>query len=146
MLDSMGKKANEKPCSTIDTLIGVNTEITGDIVFSGGLRIDGKVKGNITSQGADNSTLVLSENAEVTGDVTAPHLIINGFINGNVVSSGRIEMQSRASISGNVSYRVIEMALGAGINGNLSREDQGDGKSKPKLKAVAGTEAESNES
>ena len=80
MLDKLARKPNEKPCNTIDTLIGVSTDLKGDIAFSGGLRIDGKVKGNITSRSDDNSTLVLSENAMVTGDVNVPHMIVNGKI------------------------------------------------------------------
>lgn len=115
-------KVNEKPCNTIDTLVGVNTELKGDIGFSGGLRIDGKIKGNITAKSGDNSTLVLSEQAEVIGNVTVPHIIANGKIKGTVRAAERIELQPNAEISGDVYYKVIEMALGAIINGNLVRE------------------------
>ncbi len=121
MLDKLAKKPNEKPCTTIDTLIGVNTDMKGDIAFSGGLRIDGKVKGNITARADDNSTLVLSENAMVTGDVSVPHMVINGKIKGNVRSSERLELQARAEISGDVVYKVLEIAAGAQVNGSLTR-------------------------
>lgn len=121
MLDKLAKKPNEKPCTTIDTLIGVNTDMKGDISFSGGLRIDGKVKGNITARADDNSTLVLSENAVVTGDVNVPHMVINGKIKGNVRSSERLELQAKAEISGEVVYKVLEIAAGAQVNGSLSR-------------------------
>jgi cytoskeletal protein CcmA (bactofilin family) len=112
-------RSNDKPCNTIDTLIGAKAEVKGDIVFTGGLRIDGKAKGNIVAKGGGNSTLVLSEHAEVVGNVTVPHMIINGRIKGNVQCSERIELQSKAEITGDVHYKVIEMALGATINGNL---------------------------
>lgn len=131
-------KSNEKPCNTIDTLIGAKAELKGDIVFSGGLRIDGKQKGNVTAKGAGNSTLVLSENAEIVGNVTVPHMIINGKIKGNVDCSERIELQSKAEIVGDVHYKVIEMALGAAINGNLVH-DAGQGTEKgsvAKLKPI----------
>lgn len=121
MLDKLAKKPNEKPCTTIDTLIGVNTDMKGDISFSGGLRIDGKVKGNITARADDNSTLVLSENAVVTGDVSVPHMVINGKIKGNVRSPERLELQARAEISGDVVYKVLEIAAGAQVNGSLTR-------------------------
>lgn len=121
MLDKLAKKPNEKPCTTIDTLIGVNTDMKGDISFSGGLRIDGKVKGNITARADDNSTLVLSENAVVTGDVSVPHMVINGKIKGNVRSSERLELQAKAEISGDVVYKVLEIAAGAQVNGSLTR-------------------------
>ncbi len=122
MLTALGKKPTEKPCNTIDTLIGAKTDLKGDIVFTGGLRIDGKVRGNITAKGDGNSTLVLSENAVVTGNVTVPHIITNGSIKGNVRAAERIELQPKAEINGDVYYKVIEMALGAVINGNLVRE------------------------
>jgi len=121
MLDKLAKKANEKPCTTIDTLIGVNTDIKGDVTFSGGLRIDGKVKGNISAHEDDNSTLVLSENAVVTGDVSVPHMVVNGKIKGNVRSTERLELQGRAEISGDVLYKVLEIAAGAQVNGALTR-------------------------
>lgn len=122
MLSVLGKASAEKPCNTIDTLVGAKTDLKGDIVFSGGLRVDGKVRGNITAKGDGNSTLVLSENATVTGNVTVPHIITNGSIKGNVRAAERIELQSKAEIFGDVYYKVIEMALGAVVNGSLVRE------------------------
>lgn len=122
MLNALGKKPSDKPCNTIDTLVGAKTELKGDIVFTGGLRVDGKVRGNITAKGDGNCTLVLSENAAVTGNITVPHIITNGSIKGNVRATERIELQSKAEIFGDVYYKVIEMALGAVVNGNLVRE------------------------
>ena len=121
MLDKLARKPNDKPCNTIDTLIGVSTEMKGDIAFSGGLRIDGKLKGNITARADDNSTLVLSENAVVTGDVSVPHMIVNGKIKGNVRSAERLELQPKAEISGDVTYKVLEIAAGAQLNGTMTR-------------------------
>lgn len=122
MLSALGKTPTEKPCNTIDTLIGAKTDLKGDIVFSGGLRIDGKVRGNITAKGDGNSTLVLSEHAVVTGNVSVPHIVTNGSIKGNVRAAERIELQPKAEISGDIYYKVIEMALGAVVNGNMLRE------------------------
>jgi cytoskeletal protein CcmA (bactofilin family) len=121
MLDRLAKKPTEKPCNTIDTLIGISTDLKGDITFTGGLRIDGKVKGNITARSDDNSTLVLSENAVVTGDVKVPHMIVNGKIKGNVISVERLELQPKAEINGDVTYRVLEIAAGAQVNGIMTR-------------------------
>ena len=121
MLDKLARKPTEKPCNTIDTLIGISTDLKGDITFTGGLRIDGKVKGNITARSDDNSTLVLSENATVTGDVRVPHMVVNGKIKGNVVSAERLELQAKADITGDVSYKVLEIAAGAQVNGIMTR-------------------------
>lgn len=137
-MSTTGKRQNEKPCNTIDTLIGVNTVIKGDINFSGGLRVDGKVNGNISAVGTDSSsTLVLSEQAVVSGNVNVPHLVINGSIEGNVSAPESIELQPNAEITGDVHYRMIEMALGASVNGNLVREGDELAKVTP-LKTVNG--------
>jgi cytoskeletal protein CcmA (bactofilin family) len=143
MLTALSKNPNEKPCNTIDTLIGAKSEIKGDIVFTGGLRIDGKIKGNVTAVGEGNSTLVLSEHAVIQGNVTVPHIISNGQIKGNVRASERIELQSRADIAGDVLYKVIEMAQGAIVNGSLTREASEAGREKAnvtRLKAASTAE------
>jgi cytoskeletal protein CcmA (bactofilin family) len=121
MLEKIAKRPNDKPCNTIDTLIGVTTDLKGDISFAGGLRIDGKVRGNVTSRSDDNSTLVMSEHATVHGDVSVPHMIVNGKIKGNVRAVERLELQSKAEISGDVTYKVLEIAAGAQVNGALTR-------------------------
>jgi len=136
MLEKMGKKAGEKPCSTIDTLISEQTQITGNLAFSGGLRVDGKVYGDIIAEG-DGSTLILSERGTVTGNIRAPHLIINGMVKGNVFSTESIELQAKAEITGDISYKSLEMALGATVNGGLLHETE---KSIPRLKAIGGTD------
>jgi cytoskeletal protein CcmA (bactofilin family) len=116
----MRKKTEEKPCSTIDTLIGQKTELKGDIIFSGGLRIDGKVRGNVTSKDDNsNSMLVVSEEGQVDGSVNVPHVVVNGVINGNLHSTGAVELQAKAQVSGDVNYKALKMELGAAVNGNL---------------------------
>ena len=143
------KKTTDKPCNTIDTLIGVSTTIKGDFTFSGGLRIDGKVNGNITSEADGTSTLVLSEHAMVKGDITVPHMILNGKIKGNVICAERIELQPNAEIIGDLHYKVIEMAQGAIINGNLVRDTGESAVDKAKsgvtkLKSVSGGQDDGN--
>lgn len=145
MLTALGKSPNEKPCNTIDTLIGARTELKGDLTFSGGLRIDGKLKGNVTAKGDGNSTLILSENALIIGNVTVPHMIINGTIKGTVRATERVELQPKAEIAGDVYYKVLEVALGAVINGNLVRDVSEQGKDKAtiaRLKPLSGVAAD----
>lgn len=128
MLGALRKQSNEKPCGTIDTLIGTEVEFRGNIDFSGGLRIDGKVKGNITARDAANSMLILGEHAEVRGKITAPQIIVNGTINGDVHCTARIELQSKARITGDVYYKLMGIAFGAAIAGNLFHYDTEVGK------------------
>src|SRR5579863_1812677 len=133
MFGIAGKKG-DKPCSTIDTLVSAKTEFKGDIVFLGGLRIDGKVKGNITAKGDNSSTLILSEHAVVTGNINVPHMVVNGTVRGQVRASERLDVQAKAEITGDVAYKNLQIAFGAVINGNLICE--ADKPSVPKLKTV----------
>lgn len=113
-----GKKTDSKPQGRIDSLIGAGTVVEGNIRFSGGLRIDGEVKGSVeAAEGATSSTLVLSEQARVEGSVTVAHLVSNGTVVGPVTVSESLEMQSRARIVGDVDYALIEMHQGAVIEG-----------------------------
>lgn len=113
-----GKK-HSKPQSRIDSLIGAGTTIEGDMNFSGGMRIDGRVNGNIIAVKDKPSTLVLSEHAEVNGEVSVTHLVVNGTINGSVSASEYLELQSKAKVSGDVHYNTLEMQLGAVVDGCL---------------------------
>ena len=111
-----------KPQSTIDSLIGVTTVIEGDVVFSGGLRIDGQVKGNVVAAGeADgtNSTLVVSESARIQGEIRAAHVVVNGAVDGPLFVTEFLELQPKARVNGDVHYKSIEIHLGATLDGNL---------------------------
>ena len=119
-------KSKGRPCNTIDTLIGVTADLKGNIVFSGGLRIDGKVKGNITAEDGENSVLILGEHAEIRGNITVPHVVSNGKVRGHVHCSARIELESQAEIQGDVHYKVLSMEYGAAIHGNLVRQPDED--------------------
>lgn len=108
-----------KPNSRIDTLIGAGTTIEGNVTFTGGLRIDGEVRGNVCAAGDHPGTLVISEHARVDGEVIVPHLVINGAVNGPVRSSDSLELQPRARVAGDVEYNSIEIHLGAIVQGRL---------------------------
>jgi cytoskeletal protein CcmA (bactofilin family) len=116
----MFKKAS-KPQTRIDTLIGAGTTISGDIVFSGGLRVDGEIKGNVRASG-DVSTLVISEHARIEGEIAVAHVVINGTVVGPVSSSEFLELQSKARVTGDVEYSTIEMHLGAVVQGRLMHQ------------------------
>jgi len=115
----MFSKKHSKPQTQIDSLIGANTVIGGDLNFSGGLRIDGRVNGNVIATPGKPSTLVLSEHAQVNGEVSVTHLVVNGSINGSVTASDYLELQSQARVAGDVHYNTIEIQLGAILDGQL---------------------------
>lgn len=117
----MFSKKNKAKSVRIDTLIGQYTHIKGDLSFSGGLRIDGNVVGNINAMGDSESVLTLSELGSVEGEIRVPNLVINGSIIGNVYASEHVELAPKAKIQGNVYYRMLEMVMGAEVNGQLIR-------------------------
>lgn len=112
------KKSNRVQ-NSIDTLIGVDTRVEGDIHFSGGLRVDGQIIGNVTEPADQASTLILSEHGSIEGSVTASKIVINGKVIGNVKAAQFIELQAKASIKGDVIYKSLEMHTGAVIEGKL---------------------------
>ena len=121
----MFDKKQSKPQTQIDSLIGANTVIGGDLNFSGGLRIDGQVNGNVIATSGKPSTLVLSEHAQVNGEVSVTHLVVNGVINGSVSASEYLELQNKAKVAGDVHYKTIEIQLGAIVEGRLLHSSAG---------------------
>lgn len=110
---------SSKPGSRIDSLIGAGTVVHGNVTFTGGLRIDGEVHGNVVSVGEQPSTLVVSERALIKGEVVVPNLVINGSVTGPVRSSEFLELQPQAKVTGDVEYNTVEIQLGAIVQGRL---------------------------
>jgi cytoskeletal protein CcmA (bactofilin family) len=112
------KKANQ-PQNRIDSLIGAGTKIDGNVTFVGGLRVDGEIKVNVVAAGGQPSTLVLSEQARIDGEIHVSHLVVNGSINGPVHAAEFIELQAHSRVKGDVHYNTLEMHLGAIVDGRL---------------------------
>ena len=122
-------RKRSKPQSRIDSLIGSTTRIEGNVFFSGGLRIDGTVRGNVSALPEEPGTLVLSEHARIDGEAHAGHIVVNGAINGPVHASETLEIQASATVRGDVHYKSIEIHQGAVIEGRLVHHDAADVKS-----------------
>ena len=110
--------------SKIETLIGQRLEVTGDVKFKGGLHLDGKIMGNVSSEDNDTSVLIISDTGRIEGDVSVSYAVINGEVIGNVYASEKLELSSRARISGNVHYNLLEMASGSEVNGKMVHDKQ----------------------
>ena len=117
----LGKKKQKprRPVGNFDTLISSRTVIEGDVHFSGGLHIDGHVRGKVLAEEGSDAVLRISEVGEITGDIAAPHVIINGTVHGDVYASAHLELAEKAAINGSVYYNLIQMAMGSSVNGNL---------------------------
>jgi len=139
----LGKKSrNQAP---IGTLVGADTRVHGDIEFAGGCHIDGYVKGNVRA-GDPGGVLSVSERGCVEGSVVAPHVQLNGTVKGDVRATERVVLGPKARVIGNVQYKLIEMSIGAEVNGKLIHESEGAaivGKSpsRPQIEAVSAGEA-----
>jgi cytoskeletal protein CcmA (bactofilin family) len=137
-------RSKPKP-QRIDTLIGAGTRIIGDVQFAGGFHLDGHIKGNVDAKADSGATLSVSDSGVVEGAVAVPHVILNGTVNGDILAHERVELGSTAKVTGNVYYHLIEMEMGAEINGKLIHEPRkGSGKVssakvEPSVEVVAGS-------
>lgn len=108
----------------VTTVVGHLTSISGDLVFSGGLHLDGRITGNVTGEPGSGSTLTVSEHGVIEGDVRVDNLILNGNVNGDVYASEHAELATDARVTGTVYYRLLEMAMGAEVNGKLVHDEE----------------------
>ncbi len=119
----------------IDTLVGHNTVLHGDVHYRGGLHVDGTIKGNVFADEDPESVLSVSERGIIEGDVHVFSVVLNGKVMGDVHALEKIELAPNARVIGNVYYNLIEMAMGSEVNGNLVHkvEKRADGaQSSPK--------------
>ncbi len=121
-----------KPQTRIDSLIGDGTTVEGNVIFSGGLRVDGRVKGNVLTADDQPSTLVLSERARIEGEIRVSHAVLNGTVIGPVFGSEYVELQAKSNVTGDVHYRTLEIQLGAVVQGRLVHQEES-----PAPKAIA---------
>lgn len=121
----------------IKSLIAVGTRIDGNVTFHDGIRIDGDVVGNIRASDEKSSIVVVSEQASVTGQIHADHVIINGTIKGPVFAFELLELQPKARIEGDVNYKALEMHQGATIFGQLKPMTGNIEEDKPSLKLAS---------
>jgi cytoskeletal protein CcmA (bactofilin family) len=103
----------------IDTLLGKTANLHGDLEFSGGLHLDGRINGNVRSSSADGGALSVSETGFIEGSVEVTNIVMNGTVNGDMCARERLVLGGSARVNGNVHYGVIEMAPGAVITGKL---------------------------
>ena len=117
------RKKPRSPQKRIDSLIGADTTVSGDIAFSGGLRIDGRVVGKVPTLDNQPGTLVISEQARVDGEVRVSHVVVNGEVSGSLIANDYLELQAKARVNADVAYRMLEMHFGAIVEGKLMHSE-----------------------
>jgi len=105
--------------SVVQCLIGSGVEISGDLKFSGGLHVEGRVLGHIIGDKAHHSKLTLCDAGYIEGDVTTFEAEINGTVKGDVHATGKVTLHPQSKVDGNIYYETIEILRGACINGKL---------------------------
>ena len=115
----MWGSSSKRRTNRIHTLIGQHSQVVGDVKFSGGLHIDGTIKGNVIAENDGHSMVQLSDQGTIEGEVNVPYVIINGVVIGDVHGGEHVELSAKARVTGNVYYNLIEMAVGAEVNGKL---------------------------
>ncbi|MBT0963400.1 bactofilin family protein [Denitromonas iodatirespirans] len=121
------KKAKSIEINKLSSLIADNVEIVGDVIFSGGLRVDGRIEGNVINKGDELGLLVLSERGCIEGSVRTHDAVINGTIVGDLSVTHFLELQPKARVTGNISYSQLQMDCGASVEGKLEKlEDTAD--------------------
>lgn len=103
------------------SIIGQKTRVDGNVTFEGRLHVNGTIRGNVSAPADDRAMLTLSDTGSIEGDVHVPHIVLNGPVTGSVHASDHIELASKARVEGDVHYALIEMAMGAEVNGKLVR-------------------------
>lgn len=132
-----GGKGGSKPHNNIECLIGAGTTVEGSIIFSGGLRVDGRVHGDVIAADDKPGTLVLSEQAQIEGEIRVSHVVINGTVIGPVHAAEYVELQPKANVTGDVHYKTLEIQLGAVVQGRLVYESADKSENVVKLKPAA---------
>ncbi len=123
-------RKRKRKATRVDSLIGQQSQILGDIKFSGGLHVDGTVKGNVLADADEHAMLTVSDRGTVEGEVRVPYVVLNGLVKGDVYASDQVELAQSARVEGDVHYNLIEMAMGAEVNGKLVRMTE---KERPRL-------------
>lgn len=116
---------NKQTRARIDTLIGKNSRVDGDLRYKGGLHVDGEIRGNVHAEEGSDSMLSLSQHGAIRGEVRVPHLVINGTVEGDVHAEKRLELGPEARITGDVYYHLVQIAVGATVNGKLVHKPAG---------------------
>lgn len=119
MLGSKKTKLSANGSDNVETLIGHQVIIQGDLLFSGGLYIEGKVLGKVVAEEGADSLLTLAQGGVIEGSISAPKAVISGRLTGDIHSRERIELTETAHIQGNIHYRLIEITAGATVSGQL---------------------------
>ena len=95
--------------STSKNVLGSDVEIKGSLKFAGELTLEGKLEGDIHSDG----TLNLGDSAVVNGNINAQSVVVRGKVNGNINAKEKIEIKTKAELFGDI--RASKLVIEEGV-------------------------------
>lgn len=113
------KRKHSIEVTRLESLVATSMAVTGDVEFSSGLRVDGRINGNVSATPDAKGLLVLSEHGVINGSVRAWDAVINGTITGDLEVEHFLELQPNARVTGNITYRQLQLECGAAVEGRL---------------------------
>lgn len=122
MLGSKKTKLSSQGSDKVETIIGQHVVIQGDLSFSGGLYVEGRIIGKVVAEKGVESLLTLAQGGSIDGEIHVPNAVISGRLNGDIHSDQRVELTETAYIQGNIHYKLIEITAGATVSGQLIHE------------------------
>jgi cytoskeletal protein CcmA (bactofilin family) len=115
----MKEKTQRANLLKIETLLGKNTVINGDLHFGDGLQLDGIIRGNVTADDSSNAVFVIGENGRVEGEIRVANVVVRGQVVGPIYANKTVELTSTSAVLGDIFYNQIEIAMGAKISGKM---------------------------
>lgn len=109
--------------SAIDGLVGERMSVIGDVRFTGSFIVEGKIKGTVIADEGGEAVLKLFERGQIDGQVQVPQAELHGEMLGDVTAE-KLLLGATARVRGNVYYKVLEMAAGAQVNGQMVHQDE----------------------
>jgi cytoskeletal protein CcmA (bactofilin family) len=106
-----------------ETIIGPQVVVEGHLRANEGLRVDGKVVGDISADADQPITVVIGPNGQVVGNISAHFVVVAGRVVGNIHARERVELHTRSRIEGDIRYASIAMEHGATVLGLLLHAD-----------------------
>lgn len=115
---------------SISTFLGSDADVEGSINFQGTIRVDGKIKGKIFSNGG---TLIVGEKASIDADISVGVVVVMGEVKGTIDARERVEVYSPGRVSGDIKAPVISIEPGGIFNGSCSMKDRAASSNKNKI-------------
>ena len=104
----------------LNTMIGKGSVVQGDLRVQDSIRVDGNVKGNITA----SDTVQIGKDGEVEGHIHCRHVFLAGRVNGNILTQGKVVLETKAVVIGDIRATRLVVDEGAIFNGKCLMKEE----------------------